>query len=118
MSNHERQVLLGLDCRTHSNPADIVSLHALWPYTNVPNLGAALHAATILESRGFIKLDRETVLEDNRLQITPAGIAEAARLRLPFWKRWLSDVALVRALAAAVLGGIVVKVGDGLLRLL
>jgi hypothetical protein len=80
--------------------------------------GEAIQPATLLEARGYITLKRSNILEDNYLQITPAGVAEAARLRLPFWKRWLADQTLVRQMVAAMIGGIIVTVGNGVLRLL
>jgi hypothetical protein len=81
------------------------------------SLGEALKAATILQGQGYATLERGR-LEENRLQITPAGVAEAARLGLPFWRRWLADAALVRQIAAGAVGALIGVIGTSLTRLL
>jgi hypothetical protein len=114
MMRDAKRLLLALDLLTHSGLADPVCLHVLSPSAKVPDLGVGRHAAIILEAAGYVSLERSTRVGENRLQITPTGVAEAVRLRLPFWKQWLADKALV----AGVISGVIVAAGNGALRLL
>ena len=81
------------------------------------DLGFALRTAIILEARGYATLERSR-LEENRLQITPAGVAEAARLRVPFWRRWLADETLIRQFAVGAVGALLGAIATSLTRLL
>jgi hypothetical protein len=118
MANHPNRLLLALASLTHSDPMDGVNLDMLSSYAKVPHLGIGLNGATILEGRGFAVVKRSTRLEENRLQITPAGVAEAARLCLPVWWRWMFDREMVGKLAVAVVATIIGVAGNGVLRFL
>jgi hypothetical protein len=118
MIREANRLLLALAALTHNNPTDGVNLNVLSPFAKMPDLGVGLDAATILEAQGYVTLTRSTRLEENRLQITPVGVAEAARLRLPFWRRWASDKPLVRQLIAGVIGAVLGAAATGLGRLL
>jgi hypothetical protein len=118
MANHPNRLLLTLASLTHGDPTDGVNLDMLSLYAKMPHLGIALNTATILEGRGYAVVKRSTRLEENRLQITPTGVAEAARLRLPFWRRWMTDRDVVGKLTVAAAGSILAAAVTGCLRLL
>jgi hypothetical protein len=118
MNAHAWRLLLALYRATHGDPLDSAPLVVVSGWAKLPHLGVGLHAALLLQARGFIRLERSTVLEDNRLQLTEAGVAEATRLQLPFWKRWASDKRLVRDLAAACVGALVTAVRGVVIKLL
>jgi hypothetical protein len=118
MANHPNRLLLALATLRHNDPTDGVNLDLLSLCAKMPHLGVALHAATILEARGYVVLKRSTLLEENRLQITPTGVAEAARLRVPLWRRWTTDRDLVGKLAGAAVGAVIGVIGTGVIRFL
>ena len=117
MANHPNRLLLALAMLRQNDATAEAKLEILSPCAKLPHLGVARDAATILEARGHITLKRSTVLEENRLQLTPAGVAEAARLRIPVWRRWMADRDLVGRLACTVVGAVIGVVGTGLVRL-
>src|SRR4051812_16296844 len=82
MKRHANRLLLTLDRATSSGRAEGAPLGYLSPCAKMPDLGVGMHAAIILEAHGYATLERSTRLEENRLQITGAGVAEADRLRL------------------------------------
>jgi hypothetical protein len=116
MTNHAKRLLLSLDRLTQSGQLDEASLHLLAPCAGISDLGVAMRLMKILEARGYATVKHSTIPEQNYLQITPSGIEEAMRLKLPFWKRWMADQALMRQMAAAVIGGIIVAAGNTLVR--
>ena len=118
MASHTIKLLLELDRVANSSPLRAVNLHVLSAGAKMPHLGVGLHAATLLEAQGLAMVSRSSVLEDNCLQITSAGVAAAHHRRLPFWKRWLSDTTLVRPLLASVIGGTIVAVVNQVVRFL
>ena len=117
MAIYPNRLLVSLASLTHSDPTDGVNLDMLSWYSKMPHMGIGLNAATILEGRGFAMEKRSTRLEENRLQITPTGVAEAARLRIPFWRRWMTDRDLVGKLAVVAVGAFFTAIGTGVLRL-
>src|SRR5690348_14332587 len=96
MNAHARHLLLALHRATNGDPLDSAPLVVVSGYARIPYPGQALQPAILLEAAGLIRMDRSTTLEENRLQITVAGVAEAVRLSQPFWKRWVGDRNLVQ----------------------
>ncbi len=112
MTNDANRLLLAPDRMTQSGEFDEASLHLLAQCARITDLGVAVPVMKILEVHGYATVKHSTMPEQNYLQITPIGIEEAMRLKLPFWKRWVSDQALVRQLTAAVIGGVIVAIGN------
>jgi hypothetical protein len=105
--NPQNRLLLAVNDLNHSDPREVVELLIAYPRAKFDYPGDALEAARLLEARGLITLEPSTRLEENRLRVTPAGVVEAGRLRLPLWRRWAADQTTVRQLITGCIGGVV-----------
>jgi hypothetical protein len=112
MNAHSRRLLQALYRATHGDPLDSAPLIVVSGWAKLPHLGVAREAAILLKAAALIHLERSTVLEENRLRLTEAGVAEAARLNLPFWKRWASDKDLVQKLVLLAVAAVFSFVGS------
>ncbi len=116
MNTDAKHLLQALNRLTHGDPMDGVRLDMLSASAKTPHLGAALNAAILLEAGGFVRLERSTRLEENRLQITGPGVAEAARQQLGFWKRWANNSSLVQQLVLLCIGALLTVAGGAAVR--
>jgi hypothetical protein len=112
----QNRLLLTVNDLNHSDPREIVELLIAYQPAKFPCPGPALDAARLLEAKGFITREPSSRLEENRLRITPTGVQEAERLRLPFWRRWASDKTLVRQVITGCIGAVIGACGTELVR--
>jgi hypothetical protein len=106
-------LLQALNVRTRTYPDAVERLDDLAIAAGLL-LMHARKAAEQLQDRGLIRFDRGA----NSVSITPAGVAEANRLDLPWWKRWATDREIVIRFCSAAGGAIVGGIVSGLFNLL
>jgi hypothetical protein len=114
--NSQNRLLRAVNDFNHSDQREVVELLIAYNAARFPYPGEGLGAARLLEAEGFLTLEPSTRLEENRLRITAAGVKEAERLRLPFWRRWTADKTQVRQLIIGCIGAVIGTFGTELVR--
>jgi hypothetical protein len=119
MNNLANRLLKALHQLTDGDPTNSTTLITASGLAKISDPPAEVfRSAIILEAKGFIRLERSATLGEIRLQITGAGVAEAARLDLPFWKRWASDRDLVQKVVLLAIGALFGVAGGVAVKLL
>jgi hypothetical protein len=106
-----KEVLQAINRRARSDPNVSVTLDEVAAVTSLAKETAKI-AGIMLEHRGFVRCELkkiDQISSDGTFLITPKGVEEAARLQLPFWKRWARDpavkIALISILASLITSG-------------